>query len=47
MCDRNNVGMINLSQFIQGISSIMEINNPFLEKLFDYMDEFKIGMVDF
>ena len=25
----------------------MEINTPFLEKLFDYMDEYKIGMVDF
>jgi hypothetical protein len=25
----------------------MQINTPFLEKLFDYMDEYKIGMVDF
>jgi hypothetical protein len=25
----------------------MSINPPFLEKLFDYMDEHKIGMVDF
>lgn len=25
----------------------MKINTPFLEKLFDYMDEHKIGMVDF
>jgi hypothetical protein len=39
--------MINLNQFISGINSVMSINTPFLEKLFDYMDELKIGMVDF
>ena len=39
--------MINLSQFVSGITSLMEINTPFLEKLFDYMDEYKIGMIDF
>jgi hypothetical protein len=39
--------MINLNQFISGINSVMSINPPFLEKLFDYMDEHKIGMVDF
>ena len=39
--------MVSLGDFIFGIQSIVEIAAPLLEKLFDVMDENKIGMVDF
>lgn len=39
--------MINLAQFSQGVSSIVSIAPPLLEKLFNVMDSNKIGMVDY
>lgn len=39
--------MINLAQFSQGVSSIVSIAPPLLEKLFNVMDTNKIGMVDY
>jgi len=47
VCDPQNGKMINLVDFIKGINSIVEIEAPPLERLFDIMDENKIGMVDF
>lgn len=47
MCDPQGAGMVSLGDFIFGIQSIAEIAAPLLEKLFDVMDENKIGMVDF
>lgn len=47
MCDPQGAGMVSLGDMIFGIQSIAEIAAPLLEKLFDVMDENKIGMVDF
>ena len=47
MCDPQGAGMINLGDFIFGINSICEIAAPLLEKIFDIMDENKIGMIDY
>ena len=47
MCDPQGAGMVSLGDFIFGVQSIAEIAAPLLEKLFDVMDENKIGMVDF
>jgi Ca2+-binding EF-hand superfamily protein len=39
--------MVNLGQFIKGINALVTNISPFLlEKIFDIMDENKIGMVD-
>ena len=47
LCDTEKVQMINLAQFSQGVSSIVSIAPPLLEKLFNVMDTNKIGMVDY
>ena len=47
ICDTNNVGMINLAQFIAGVNSFVPVSAPLLEKLYDIMDSNKIGMVDY
>jgi hypothetical protein len=46
-CDSENVGFINKAQFVRGISTIVKIASPLLEKLFLIMDSNKIGMADF
>jgi len=46
-CDTQDSGMINLGQFLTGITSIIPIAAPLLEKLFNVMDSNSIGMVDF
>ena len=38
--------MINLSQFIAGVSKIVQVASNLLEKIFQKMDVNKIGMVD-
>lgn len=45
-CDTEKDGMINLSQFIVGVNSIVTVSSPLLEKLFQKMDTNKIGMID-
>lgn len=46
-CDVHQVDMVNLGQFIKGIHALVTNISPFLlEKIFDIMDENKIGMVD-
>ena len=46
-CDTAGVNMVNLGQFITGVSNIVHIATPLLEKIFNIMDSNKIGMVDF
>ena len=46
-CDKQDSGMVNLGQFLQGFKTIMTLADPLLEKLFNVMDTNSIGMVDF
>jgi Ca2+-binding EF-hand superfamily protein len=46
-CDTEKVGFINKAQFVRGISSVVKIASPLLEKMFLIMDSNKIGMVDY
>jgi len=39
--------MINLNEFVNGVSEIVNISKQLLSKLFDVIDENKIGMIDF
>lgn len=36
--DTNQLGLINLGQFISGMKAVVNIANPILEKLFNFMD---------
>jgi len=46
-CDSEGVGMINLSQLVKGVNTMVPIAAPLLEKMFNIMDSNKIGMVDY
>jgi Ca2+-binding EF-hand superfamily protein len=41
------VGMVNFAQFTRGMSEVITISGPILEKLFNLMDTNQIGMIDF
>lgn len=45
--DTKQLGLINLGQFITGMKTVVNIANPILEKLFNFMDQNQIGMVDY
>jgi Ca2+-binding EF-hand superfamily protein len=45
--DSNGDGMLNFGEFSSGIRTILSINQPTLEKMFNLMDLNQIGMVDF
>lgn len=45
--DTDNDGLINFTEFSNGMNQILTINQPILETIFNMMDFLKIGMVDY
>ena len=45
--DSDGDKMLNFAEFQKGMAGILQINQPTLEKMFNLMDEHKIGMVSY
>lgn len=45
--DANQDGMLTLNEFKKGVSLLITISSPILDKLFAKIDRYRIGMIDF